>query len=368
MCILTVICLSAIAIPFLNSKAVVTQPENNSKYVIDLWDTSSVTVKGSEFSVIKTIASEYASAHENVSVNLVKINDNRAGENVRLNEQRGVFPDVMRTVVGDYEALFTRAVSSEDYAQRAAKLYAPWVKPAYGQYVITDYWANASVMLVNEDILSEVGVNFDSDKVSFDSLLSLLSEVTAKGGGKYNALDYPREDIHAYLPFYIDSPEDYPQKLAEYLPKDHSRRSASEALSDFLGGKTAVYCADLFLVNRLIRISAANRGFDYSVMLYPAFAGKLVYIRQFGSYIFYGSGDKAFDDALVNMALYLLSPAAQIYTENLGMIGCGGKDIQYKQYPHLNIFKQENLIWETLRSENSRELYSRLKELNEKGE
>ncbi len=344
-------------------------PEKSSySGVIDFWDTSSTTIKGNKYSVIRTICSEYSERYNSLIINFTSLSERSATEEIILNAQRGNIPDVMRLKTGDYAANENLALSSAELSEKIIMQYEEYIQRSvpYSDKLIIDMYYDISLILINRDAAKTLGVSYDKNlNISKDDFISLLEKLSANNTlEEYNIIDFPIEDIYSYLPFCLSSDgsysTDYLSLVSRYLPKEHDIRSKEDSLNDFLSGKTVIYCADLDTLNTLIRRQNQNRGFAFDYCLYPHDGEKMIFVNSITSYIFNKSSDENKNKVLADFALYMLSDDALKYTENLGKINCTKSVFTYETYLHLKDFKDKDAIYFTYRDPEMKAIYSRL--------
>lgn len=341
-------------------------PQSAYKGVIDFYDTTARTIKGNDYSFINTILSDFCEGYDTLRIDLSRISRLTPEETASYAFYNGAHPDVMRSKIGSFEAGLNNALRDEELAAHLDSLYTDRNRSVYEDNIVVDMYCNASVILVNNDLLSLLGVTSDIYDGSPDSFVQLLSEIKAKNTeGEYITFDYIDEDIYSYLPFLLykgveEPQEEYLDILRSFLPSDSSERSADTVRSDFYGGKSVVCVLSLSEVNYMLRRQMNQKGFDFDILKYPTEGKDFVFIRETVSYIFYDSGNAAKNAVLKDLALYMLSDEAQKYTENIGMLPCGKIKLVYDTYPHLKAFTENSVEYFTHRDEGIKKIYETL--------
>lgn len=327
------------------------------KGVIGFWDVSATTIGGSEYGFIQTICEDFANKNYGVKIDLYKIPEISKEETITLGMDSSSRPDVIRYKVGNFEADRQRLISDAEFMQELSLEYQNFIKNDYGDKLVVDVYYNISVIIVNTDILNELGVQAPSGKWNKNEFTAFLSSIqSADIKNKYRTIDFCTQNINAYLPFLLgkennEVDDSYVKTVMDYGEADMQNRSSSEIIYDFYSGKTAVLCGDLKNVNYMIRQQAKGKGFNFEIYNYPSDAQEFIFVSDIVSYAFLDSGDADKNMLIKKFAKYMLSYDAQKYTENLGMLPCaavGGMD--YLKYPHLSKFNNiKNASYYTVR-------------------
>lgn len=365
--VLLILCIVRLAvIPYAETQMALPEPKTEFSGLLDFWDIASVTVKGSKYSFQQTICSEFAQKYSSFKINFTALSSLSPEETITLNSQKGHLPDVIRTKVGSFELDPVLAIKDEVFCLELSQNYEPYIARtcnADGR-LIADLYSNASVILYNKEALASLKQNAES-RYTKDGFLQLLSELRTRNvSEKYNIIDFPADNVSAFLPFALceDGSFDtnYLKKISEYLPAEHAARTENECINDFYSGNTLIYCGDLTDVNYLLRKREQGKLFDWAFSLYPADGKEIVFIKEITSYAFLESDDDERNNILKEFAEYMLSDDALKYTENLGMINCTSSVFEYETYPHLKVFKDKNKIFYTCRDPDIKKLYSEI--------
>lgn len=326
------------------------------KGVIKVWDIATTTIKGSKYSFMNTILSEFCENYSNLRLEFYKIPSTSDEQAIEESLQSASGPDVIRSDIKGYDTTNDGVLLiSDEFKQELNSYYNSAIKNDYGNQLIVDVHCNASVILVNKDLLDDIGVDMPAEKLDPDGFISFLETIQEKSEGKCNTLGM-RNDNKYIIPFYFingaENPDyEYFDRLCSFISDETIEQNDADAVYSFYNGQTAVFCADLNDVNYLLRKQMNSDGFDFEIMLYPSNTDDFIYINEITSYVFYESSNEAKNEMLRRFALYLLGYEAQKYTENIGMLPCASVDIDYKLYGHLDKLTDSNLIVYTCRDE-----------------
>ncbi len=326
--------------------------------LISLWDVSATTVMGSQYSFIQTVCEDFEKANYGILIDIYKIPEISAEETVGLGMASSSRPDVVRYKIGSYTADTQKLISDAELMNKLASEYASFVGNPYGDKLVVDLYCNISVIIVNTDILGDLGVQTPSDDWTKNDFIAFLASIEAADAkNKYRTIDFSKQNVNAYLPFLLGNTPDnadsaYLAEVIKYGQADMQTRSAAETSYDFYNKATAVYCGDLKTVNYLLRQQSRGKGFNFQAYLYPSDGEPFIYVNDIVSYAFLDSGDEGRNNILKSLAEYMLTYDALQYTENLGMLPCIPMDkIEYLKYPHLAKFKIKNASYYTIRDE-----------------
>lgn len=325
------------------------------KGVIKIWDAATTTVKGSKYSFLETICDGFSNGYTSLRLELYKIPSASDGANIFASFESGARPDIIRTHIDDFDAPLDNVLCCDaQYIETLNAGYGDAFKNDYGDKLIVDVHCNACVILINSDILASLNIKLPKENTR-EAFLAFLEEIKTKSSGSVTVLDV-KDGIHSFVPFYLsedgaDSDDAFAQSVKAYLREDSASRSSADALYDFYSGKTAVFCGDLKDIAYLTRLRIRGTGFNFEIRLYPSENTGFIYICDITSYVFYDSGEEIKNNMLKKFALYLLSDAAQVYTENIGMLPCSDITIDYKLYTYLTPLSDKKLIRYTYRDE-----------------
>lgn len=355
-------------VPFMESKINYTPEIFEYNGVIDFWDISSLTLKGSKYSVIRTICSEYAKKYNSFRINFTALSELSPVDSILLNIKNGNTPDIIRLKIDNYEANTVSAITDTKLAEDILKLYEPYIQRSvpYEDKLVIDMYCDIGVILINKDLANELNATYDRNRITYRNDFIAFLEKLSVGNitEEYNIIDFPKEDIYSYLPFTLTSDGSYSidflNSVSTYLPTEHSDRTQSDCQNDFLSGKTVLYCADLDMLNTLIRRKIQNRGFDFDYILYPCDDSKIVFVNDITSYVFNDSNDFDKNTVLKDFALYMLSGNASQYTQNLGKLNCTSTVFDYDNCPYMKEFKDKKAIYYTYRDFEIKAIYAKL--------
>ncbi len=312
------------------------------KGVIKIWDVATTTVKGSKYTFLETICGDFSDGYTSLRLELYKIPSASAGENVYAGFDGGARPDIVRTHIYDCDAPVENALRCDEaFISALNGRYGDVFQNDYGDRLIVDVHCNASVILINTDLLTSLNVKLPKEN-SGEAFLAFLEEIRTKAGEGINVLDV-KDNVHSFVPFYLSADSAYVDSVKAYLRQDYGTRGTADAQYDFYSGKTVVFCGDLKDAAYMTRMEMRGYGFDFEIRLYPSDSEGILYINEITSYVFYDSGEEIKNNMLRKFALYLLSDEAQVYTENIGMLPCADTDITYKLYKYLSVLSDKKL-------------------------
>lgn len=328
-------------------KFIAVKKEDMYKGIITLYDTEHVSVRGSGYGFIKTLADKYEQINSGVKI---EVNQMYFDDNFSIGTQKihtkDDGADIIQTYYGS-DKLYGGKIMKDAQLIEILKEKSDMFFTASQSELSIPVAYGCNCIIVNNQLLAEIGIELPKENLSKAEFLNFIDEV-AKECEQRKLIPFDMDvSSSAYMPFLLDkggySSLDYDfiklikEKVRggeEYFSSKKTRRSVN---SDFFAGKTVILAGDMDQVNYIKRREGTDKGFEFEVYLYP---GNISFINEIIGYSFIESDDKLKNKMLIDFARFLYDDESQSLVEVLGKVPVSkSKNAKVETYEYLNQFR-----------------------------